>query len=94
MAQITHLTKIGNSFGVILNKKLLMEAGITGSEKINIMINQGSIVITAVKKEIEVNLDRSTWGAQFKKAFKVHGSPEKSVWPESVSGKADKEWTW
>lgn len=95
MAQITNLTKIGNSFGVIINKKLLKEAGFTETKKLSIEVKkEGTIVIIAVKKNIPVNLDRSTWGAQFKKAIKEGKKPEKSVWSNKVSEKADNDWTW
>ena len=41
-----------------------------------------------------VNLDRSTWDAQFKKAIKGAQKPERSIWPVDISAKADKEWNW
>lgn len=94
MAQITNLTKIGNSVGVIINKKLLQEAGVTESKKVSIEVKDGTIVITPVKKDFVVNLDRSTWDAQFKKAIKAGNKPEKTLWPNNASEKADKDWTW
>jgi len=95
MAQITNLTKIGNSLGVIINKKLLKEAGFTESNKLSIDVKKdGTIVIAAIKKHIPVNRDLSTWDAQFKKAIKEGKKPEKSVWPDNVSEEGDKDWTW
>ena len=91
---VTHLTKIGNSFGVILNKKILQQAGVTISREITIEVKEGAIIIAPVTKDIPVNLDRSTWDAQFKKAIKSNPNPEKSVWPDDISAEADKEWTW
>jgi antitoxin component of MazEF toxin-antitoxin module len=95
MTQITNLTKIGNSFGVIINKKLLKEAGFTESNKLSIEVKKnGTIVIAAVKKHIPVNRDITTWDAQFKKAIREGKKPEKSIWPNNVSEKGDKDWTW
>lgn len=91
---VTHLTKIGNSYGIILNKKMLQQAGVISSTKINIEVKDGTIIIAPAIKEIEVNLDRSTWDAQFKKAIKSGHKPEKSIWPDDVSAEADKDWTW
>jgi antitoxin component of MazEF toxin-antitoxin module len=91
---VTYLTKIGNSYGVILNKKILQQAGVGASREINIEVRDGAIIIGPVSKEVQVNLDRSTWGAEFKNAIKAGRRPEKSVWPDDVSSKADKDWTW
>lgn len=91
---ITHLTKIGNSFGIILNKKILQQAGVSSSKEINIEVKDGAIIIAPVTADVQVNLDRSTWDAQFKKAIKAGNKPEKSVWPDNLSTKADKDWTW
>lgn len=94
MAHITNLTQIGNSLGIIINKKLLQEAGVSASKKVSIEVKDGTIIITPVKKNIVVNLNRSTWEAQFKKAIKAGNKPEKSVWPNNVSEDADKDWNW
>ena len=91
---VTHLTKIGNSYGVILNKKMLQQAGVITSKEITIEVKEGAIIIAPVPKDIPLNLDRSTWDAQFKKAIKTGHKPEKSLWPDDVSAAADKEWTW
>lgn len=90
---ITHLTKIGNSFGIILNKKMLQQLGISSSKEIHVEMKEGAIIITA-PKNIPVNTDRATWGDQFKKAFRKGQKPEKSIWPDNMSSNADTEWTW
>lgn len=87
----TTLTKIGNSSGVILQKKLLQEAGI--KNEITIEVKNGTITIRPARK-IKLNLDVSTWEAQIKKAIKAGNKPEKSIWGNSVSAEADKDWTW
>ncbi len=91
---VTHLTKIGNSFGVILNKKILQEAGVVTSKEVTIEVKEGLIIIAPISKDILVNLDRSTWDAQFKKAIKTGHKPEKLVWSDEISAEADKDWTW
>jgi len=51
----TTLTKIGNSSGVILQKKLLQEAGI--KNEITIESKNGTITIMPAREKINVNLD-------------------------------------
>jgi antitoxin component of MazEF toxin-antitoxin module len=91
---VTHLTKIGNSFGVILNKKILQQAGVTTSKEVTIEVKEGVIIIASISKDIPLNLERSTWDAQFKKAIKAGHKPEKLVWPDGISAEADKDWIW
>ena len=91
---VTHLTKIGNSFGVILNKKMLQQAGVASSDEVTIEVKDGAIVIAQAARDIHVNLDISSWGGQFKKAAKAGIKPEKSLWPDTLSEKADEDWTW
>ncbi|HMH22754.1 MAG TPA: hypothetical protein VK563_13300 [Puia sp.] len=91
---VTHLTKIGNSFGVILNKKLLQLAGVTSSKEVTIEVKDGTIVIAQASRDIPLNLDRSSWAKQFKKTAKAGLKPERSVWSDEVSEKADEDWTW
>jgi antitoxin component of MazEF toxin-antitoxin module len=91
---VTHLTKIGNSFGVILNKKILQQAGVITSKEVTIEVKDGVIIIASISKDIPLNLDRTTWDAHFKKAIKAGHKPEKSVWPDDISAGADKDWTW
>ena len=89
----TTLKKIGNSFGVILNKKLLSEAGITNSD-IVIEAKKNAIIISPVTKRRPINKDLSTWRKQIKTAIKQGQKPEKSVWENSISETEEKEWTW
>jgi antitoxin component of MazEF toxin-antitoxin module len=91
---VTHLTKIGNSFGVILNKKILQQAGVITSKEVTIEVKEGVIIIAPVSKDIPLNLDRSSWDAQFKKAIKAGHKADKSVWPDDISAEADKDWNW
>ena len=89
----TTLKKIGNSFGVILNKKLLSEAGITNPD-IVIEAKKNAIIISPVTKRRPVNKDLSTWRKQIKAAIKQGQKPEKSVWGNSISEAEEKDWTW
>lgn len=90
----TNLKKIGNSFGVILNKKLLNEAGITDDTDITIEAKPNSIIITPLTKIRPLNRDVSTWRKQMKAAIKRGQTPEKSVWGNKLSEKEENEWTW
>ena len=80
----TNLKKIGNSFGVILNKA----TGIT------IEAHDNAIVISAVTKRRPLNRDLTTWRRQIKAAIKLGQKPEKSVWGNRLSEEEEKEWTW
>ena len=91
----TRLTKIGNSYGVILPRKILKEAGLTDLQEFSIELKKGTIMLTPVKKKIVVNLDTTTWDAQFKKANKLNKhQQDDEVWPDHLSSQADKDWTW
>lgn len=92
--EVVNLTKIGNSYGLILNRKILNHLGVTESKKISIAFADQSIVLKNADKTVPVNLDLSTWGKQFDSAFKAKGKPEKSIWPEEASSDSDNEWTW
>jgi antitoxin component of MazEF toxin-antitoxin module len=90
----TNLKKIGNSFGVILNKKLLSEAGISNNADIIIEARQNAIVISPIIKRRPINRDLSTWRKQIKDAIKQGQKPEKSVWGNRLTEKEENEWTW
>lgn len=90
----TSLKKIGNSFGVIINKKLLSEAGITTTTDITIEARRNIIIITPHAKRRPLNRDLSTWRKQIKDAIKEGQKPEKSVWGNKLSASEVNEWTW
>jgi antitoxin component of MazEF toxin-antitoxin module len=88
----TTLRKIGNSFGVIINKKLLTEAGITDTD-ITIEAKKNAIVISPVTNRRPINRDLSSWRKQIKAAIKKGQKPEKSVWGNRLSASEENEWT-
>lgn len=90
----TNLKKIGNSFGVIINKKLLNEAGISTTSNITIEAKRNAIIITPHTKRRPLNTDLTTWRKQIKAAIKQGQKPEKSVWGNKLSASEEKEWTW
>ena len=90
----TKLKKIGKSFGVILNKKLLSEAGISNNADLIIEARQNAIVISPIIKRRPINRDLSTWRKQIKDAIKQGQKPEKSVWGNRLTEKEENEWTW
>ena len=47
-----------------------------------------------IKPKTPINRGLSTWDTQFKKAIRKGKQPEKSIWPNNISEKGDKEWTW
>lgn len=89
----TNLKKIGNSFGVILNKKLLNEAGIDNSSEITIEARKNAIIISPVKGRRPINRDLRTWRKQIKVAIKEGQKPGKSVWGNKLSEAEENEWT-
>lgn len=90
----TNLKKIGNSFGVILNKKLLSQAGINNTADIIIEAQGNAIVISPVTKRRPLNRDLGTWRKQMKEAIKQGQKPEKSVWGNRLTKQEEKDWTW
>lgn len=90
----SNLKKIGNSFGIILSKKLLDRAGITYTVKINVEAKGNSIVISSVSKRRPVNSDISTWRKQIKAAIKQGQKPEKNIWQNGLTELEQEEWTW
>lgn len=90
----TNLKKIGNSFGVILNKKLLSQAGISNASDIIIEAQNNAIIISSAAKRRPLNRDLSTWRKQIKAAIKQGQKPERSVWGNRLSEREEKEWTW
>lgn len=90
----TNLKKIGNSFGVILNKKLLSQAGITDTSDLTIEAEGNSIIISPINNRRPLNRDLSTWRKQIKAAIKKGEKPEKSVWENRLSEQEEKDWTW
>lgn len=90
----TNLKKIGNSYGVILNKKMLEEAGIPRNSDIIIEAQRDAIIISPVTKRRPLNRDVKTWRKQIKAAIKKGQKPEKSVWGNKLTEQEEKEWTW
>ncbi len=90
----TSLKKIGNSFGVILNKKLLSQAGINHTAGITIEAHNNAIIISPVIKRRPLNRDLSTWRKQMKTAIRQGQKPQKSVWGNRLTQQEEKEWTW
>ncbi len=90
----TNLKKIGNSFGVILNKKLLTQAGITDTDEITIEAEGNSIIISPINSRRPLNRDISTWRKQIKAAIKKGQKPEKSAWGNRLTEQEEKDWTW
>lgn len=90
----TNLKKVGNSFGVILNKRLLNQAGISPVSEITIEAKNNSIVISLAAERRPLNRDLSTWRKQIKAAVRKGQKPEKSVWGNHLGKQEEKEWTW
>ncbi|MBS1947951.1 MAG: hypothetical protein JST47_09305 [Bacteroidetes bacterium] len=90
----TNLKRVGNSLGVILNKKLLSQVGINDTSDIIIEAKNNTIMISAAVGRRPLNRDLSTWRKQIKAAVKKGQKPEKNVWANRISAREEKEWTW
>lgn len=90
----TGLKKIGNSYGVILNKKLLGDAGISITSEITIKAENNAIVISPTTGRRPLNRDMNTWRKQIKQAIKKGHKPAKNVWGNTLSEQEEQEWTW
>jgi len=80
----TKLHKIGNSSAVILSKKILDKLNIIDGQEIEVFINDESALVLKpikIKKKMrpQLNLNLSTWEAQFKLAIKNGQLPEKDL---------------
>ena len=86
------LRDIGNSKGVILNNRILEEAGIAPESDLLIHAAEGLIIIEATSKGT-VNTNLSTWDAGFKQAIKKGKRQESDLW-KGLENKFDQEeWT-
>lgn len=92
----TTLRKVGNSRGVLLTKEIIDKLNIVDGQEIEVSLNDESCIVLKPtqlkkKKRPQLNLDLSTWEAQFKSAIKKGEIPEKDVF-EGMSNKFDKSW--
>ncbi len=92
----TTLRKVGNSIGVLLTKEIIDKLNIVDGQEIEVSLNdESSIVLKPTqlrkKKRPILNLDLSTWEAQFKSAIKKGEIPESDVF-EGMANKFDKSW--
>jgi antitoxin component of MazEF toxin-antitoxin module len=80
----TKVRKIGNSFGIIIGKKLLEQAEV--KEEVSLSIEDSKIIIEAVKSN-----PRAGWEEMLKKAKSL----EDTEFLEDFENEFDKtEWTW
>ena len=92
----TTLRKIGNSRGVLLTKEIIDKLNIVDGQEIEVTMNNESALVLKPtkhkkKKRPPLNLDISTWEAQFNLAIKKGDLPEKDVF-EGMSNKFDQSW--
>lgn len=92
----TTLRKIGNSRGVILTKEIIEKLNMVDGQEIEVTMNNESALVLKPtkhkkKKRPTLNLDISTWEAQFNLAIKKGDLPEKDVF-EGISNKFDQSW--
>lgn len=81
----TKLRKIGNSSGIILNKRILEQLDIEEEDELKLVVKEGKILIEKVSEA------RSNWKEQFLQA----GSLKDSDHEMTFSNKFDEEeWTW
>lgn len=84
MKMKAQLRKIGNSSAIILSQEIIEKLNIVDGQEIEVSINRESaLVLKPTKLNInerpQLNLDISTWEAQFKLAIIKGQLPEKDV---------------
>jgi antitoxin MazE len=82
--------KIGNSQGIILSNSMISSLGIAGNAEVIITTETGKIVITPVEAKPSINVDLSTWQAQFEAAIKHGDEPEGDLF-QRIENQFDKE---
>ena len=94
--QVVNLTKIGNSYGIILTRKMLKHMKIqeTATQVGILLKDDGTLGIKSANKIIPLNLDLSTWDAQFKAAFAKGHLPEPCLWDHTLTEEEEEDWTW
>ncbi len=89
----TTLRKIGNSFGVTINQKLLTSLGLTGGSVVIIEANDKGITISPISNRRPINRDIKTWRSQITRATKRGEKPGKSAWGNTSTSSFDQsEW--
>jgi hypothetical protein len=84
------IRSIGNSRGVILNNRILEEAGISTESNVLIHASKGAIIIMEEKTNSAANTDLSTWETQFKKAKSQ--KPDADLWGDIKNEFDLEEW--
>ncbi len=81
----TKIRKIGNSSGIIINKKMLEALNIEPKDELQLYVEGDKILI---KKIVE---PRKNWEEQFLKAGSLKDDEEIIEFPNDFD---DEEWTW
>jgi hypothetical protein len=87
----SRLRAIGNSKGVILNRRAIEIAGLDPGSEIIVQARHGTITIIQ-EKQNSVNTDLSTWDKQFKSAIKKGAKPETDFFDAMANEFDNKEW--
>jgi len=84
------IRKIGNSKGILLNNRIISESGIEDGAELIVTAEKNRIIITPAQSKRKINIDISTWEAQFKEAIKGGDKPETDLF-EGMENEFDKE---
>jgi antitoxin component of MazEF toxin-antitoxin module len=84
------IRKIGNSKGILLNNRIISESGIEDGAELIVTAEKNRIIITPAQSKRKINIDISTWEAQFKEAIKGGDKPETDLF-EGMKNEFDKE---
>jgi antitoxin component of MazEF toxin-antitoxin module len=87
----SNIRKIGNSVGVILPKNILEQSGMAADAPIEVNVENGVIVIKAMRKRRPINTDLSTWRKQIKEAQRKGQTQDIGYWPEHLSSEVEGE---
>lgn len=87
---LARIRKIGNSKGILLNNRIISESGIEDGAELIVTAEKNRIIITPAQSKRKINIDISTWEAQFKEAIKGGDKPETDLF-EGMENEFDKE---
>jgi antitoxin MazE len=97
---VTTIRKIGNSKGLLLSKEIVNSLKLEDGQTVEVQLQKDSSILIrpAAKKKAskrpKLNLDRSTWAAQFKAAIEAGHEPEGDMFEGMGTEFDNTEWTW
>lgn len=84
------IRNIGNSKGILLSKTIIKKLGFEDNAEVMVTVEKGRIIIAPWENKRKINIDLSSWEAQFRDAIKKGDKPQTDMF-EGMENKFDKE---